>query len=136
MKICKSKHFGKKVSGYEDNPERRVHCPEWSFYPRFHNKLISGAKENSATRSHFFERVVMNFFLLENPVFEVSQKNNYSCVEKVKGLRKLTLHPSVIELINQYSKQSNTRPSRYLTLLFDKYYSKYDNEIDLKKLLV
>lgn len=131
----KSKFFGKYGNLHDENPDKRVYCPEWTFYQSFHDKLYAGAKLHGVTRSHYFERVVMNFFVLENPVFIVSKKNSYSHMQKVKRLRKLSIHPCVIELINQYSKQSNTKPSKYLTLLFDVYHSRYLQEIDLKKIL-
>ncbi len=109
-KFC-GKRNGRGSNNYVEDSEKRVYNPEWTFYKSFHDKLKTGSKENNITRSHFFERVVMNFFMLENAIFKVENKNNYSQTQKVKRLRKLTLHPSVIDLINEYSDKSNTSPS-------------------------
>lgn len=131
----KSKRFGYK-KGYENNAERRVHCPEWSFYPSFLKDLAKNAQLNNVTRSCFFETVVQNFFLLENPVIQIYKKNNYCITEKTISLKKLTIHPSVLKMIEENAKKSKVSQSRYLTFLFEIYQFKYKNELELSKILV
>ena len=131
----KSRHHGTRVQMYEDNPERRIHCPEWTLLESIHKRIEEGAKANDISRSRFFERVMQNFFLVEKPVFMVSSKKTVSYIEKVKPLKKLTLHPAVVELIKEFSQKSNTSSSRYVTLAIEKYIGKYGYEVDLKKIL-
>lgn len=132
----KSKRYGyKKRNEYEDNPERRVYCPQWSFYPNFIKELANNAKLNDVSRSCFFETIVQNFFLLENPVIQIYKKNSYCTTEKTESLEKLTIHPSVLKMIAENAKKSKVSQSRYLTFLFEIYKFKYKNEMELYKIL-
>jgi hypothetical protein len=130
----KSKKDGYK-KGYEDNLDRRVHCPQWTFYSNFIKELAINAEQNNVTRSHFFETIVQNFFLLENPVIQIYQKHNSCAIENTKSLRKLTIHPSILKMIANNAKKSKVSQSRYLTFLFEIYKLKYKNELELSKIL-
>lgn len=130
----KSRRYGYK-KGYEDNPERRVHCPQWSFYPNFIKELANNAEQKNVTRSCFFETIVQNFFLLENPVIQIYKKNSYCTTEKTESLEKLTIHPSILKMISENARKSKVSQSRYLTFLFEIYKFKYKNEMELYKIL-
>lgn len=131
----KAKRYGKPCSSYDKNPDRRMKCPEWTFYPSFIKELDTNAKIHDISRSQYFERVVQNFFLIESPFIQIAIKHNYSLVEKTIRLRRLYIHPTVLELIAENSKKSNVSQSKYLTMLFALYKSKFENEIDIVKIL-
>ncbi len=132
----KSKRYATiKKGSYEDNPDRRVYCPEWNFYPSFMDNLTINAKKHDMSRSCFFETVVQNFFLLENPIIPIYKKNNYSAIEKTKTVKKLMLHPTILELIKLNAQKSRASQAKYLTILFEIYRMKYKNEVDLAHIL-
>jgi hypothetical protein len=131
----KSKRYGTIAKDYEDNPDRRIYCPEWGFYPNFIKELEKNAQKNNVSRSCFFETIVQNFFLLENPIIQIYKKNSYCSTEKIITLKKLTIHPSVLEMIAKNAKKSEVSQSRYLAFLFDIYKVIYKNEMILHKIL-
>jgi hypothetical protein len=130
-----SKHYGKRTSIYDDNEERRVRCPDWSFTTGFIKRLKEGAKKNGVSKSKYFESVVQNFFILENPNLIIASKRDYNQVYKKTRTPVMTLHPQIIEDIKEYSSKSTPSASKYIELLFARYNSKYGHEIELKKLI-
>lgn len=129
-----SKRYGTRTSLYEENEDRRVKCPEWSFSQGFLNRLQEGADINKVSKSRYFESVVQNFFILENPNIIVFSKRDYNSNDKKKS-PKLTIHPQILEDIKEYASKSSPSESKYLELLFTKYYTKYKHEIELKNLI-
>lgn len=129
----KSRPCGKRVPMYEENPDRRIHCPEWSLHKENYDRLLEVATEHNMSRSRVFETIMQNFFLIEKPTIEID-KGTPNAAEK-KTLKKLTLHPSIIETIQTFSKRSCTNSSRYINEALNLYFSKYDNEIDLRNLI-
>ncbi|QDF28984.1 hypothetical protein [Halarcobacter anaerophilus] len=130
-----SKHYGKRTCIYDENEDRRVRCPDWSFTTGFIKRLEEGAKENKVSKSKYFESVVQNFFILENPNLIIASKRDYNQVYKKKRSPNMTLHPQIIDDINEYSSKSSPSASKYIELLFSRYNSKYGYEIELKNLL-
>lgn len=129
----KSKPCGKRAPMYEENPDRRIHCPEWSLHVDHYNALAKIAKKNDMSRSRVFETIMQNFFLIEQPRLEMAD-DAPAAVEK-KTVRKLTLHPSVIELIQAFSMASGASSSRYINSALDIYFAKHNGEMDLRKLI-
>ena len=110
----KSKPCKTRVPMYEENPDRRVHCPEWSLHLHHYNKIQEIANKKDMSRSRVFETIMQNFFLIETPKLNLE---GYSPKEiKRKTVRKLTLHPSVIELIQSFSLESGISSSRYIKI--------------------
>ena len=137
--MCKkkiSKHQGKRTCIYDDNPDRRVRCPNWKFTEDFIKNLEKGAEENKISKSQYFEKVVENFFILEEPTsFIVASKRDYNNTNpKVKAPR-MTLHPQIIEDIKIYASKISPSQAKYIELLFSKYHFKYGHEIKLKNLI-
>jgi hypothetical protein len=130
-----SKHYGKRTSLYEENEDRRIKCPEWNFSETFLQKLETAASKNKVSKSKYFEAVVQNFFILENPNLIIASKREYNCIYKKKKCPRLTLHPQIIDDIKHYAKRSTPSTSRYIELLFSNYHSKYGTQIELKKLI-
>ena len=132
----KSKHWGKRTCLYDENPDRRVICPEWNFTQGFKERLSNNAKENGVSQSKYFETVVQNFFLLEDPnIMIIGKQNSNICDKNTRRLR-MTLHPIILNSIKEYSKKTNTSSSRYLSMLFSIYEAKYGNEMELKNLIM
>lgn len=130
-----SKHQGKRTSIYEENEERRVRCPDWSFSQGFIERLNIGAEINGVSKSKYFEAVVQNFFILENPKIIIASKRDYNQIYQKKRTPVMSLHPQIIGELKEYSKQSTPSTSKYIELLFAKYNNKYGHEIQLKKLI-
>ncbi len=131
----KSKHYGQRTCMYDENPNRRIQCPEWSFSKEFVERLQVGATQNEVTRSKYFETVVQNFFILENPNLIIASKRSYNQVYKKIKSPKMQLHPDIIEQIKDYANQSTPSMSQYIELMFANYNFKYGYEIKLKNLL-
>lgn len=131
--MIKSKPCATRVPMYEENPERRIHCPEWSLYATNYEMLSEVALKNDMSRSRVFETIMQNFFLIEKPTVEV-QDITPLAVEK-KTLKKLTLHPTVIEAIQTFSQRSRINSSRYINEVLNIYFTKYKEELDLKNLI-
>jgi hypothetical protein len=117
---------------YEDNPDRRVHCPEWSLHICHYEKLSDIAHKHDMSRSRVFETIMQNFFLIEKPTIAIEET---PAPAPKKTLRKLTLHPSVIEAIQTFSAKSRINSSRYINEALAVYFNKYNGEVDLKKLI-
>lgn len=117
---------------YEDNPDRRIHCPEWSLHLNHYERLSEVARKNDMSRSRVFETIMQNFFLIEKPTIEIEDT---PAPAPKKTLRKLTLHPSVIELIRVFATASNTNASRYINEAMEIYFVKHRGEMDLRKLI-
>lgn len=132
--VSRSKPYKKRTKLYEENKDRRVRCPDWSFSSSFLTKLQKGADFNNVSKSRYFETVVQNFFLLEDPKIVIRSKRDYGTNDKKKTPR-LTLHPQVIEDIKEYSKQSAPSTSKYIEYLFTKYHTKYGYQIKLRNLI-
>jgi hypothetical protein len=130
-----SKHYGTRTSIYDENEDRRVRCPDWSFSTGFLKRLKEGAERNKVSKSKYFESVVQNFFILENPNLIIASKRDYNQVYKKKRTPVMTLHPQIIEDIKDYASLSSPSTSKYIELLFAQYNSKYGHEIELKKLI-
>ncbi len=131
-----SKHYGKRTCMYDDNPHRRVVCPDWTFTQGFKKRIEDNAKKNEVSKSKYFETVIQNFFILENPNMMITGKHSYNPCEKSTERIRMTLHPEVIKLIKEYSQILNTSSSKYLTNLFLMYETKYGSEIQLKNLIM
>ncbi|TLS99934.1 hypothetical protein [Aliarcobacter cibarius] len=129
-----SKAEGKRTYIHDENPERRVKCPNWKFSKEFIKALKIGAKKNEISASCFFEKIVHNFFILENPnlIAILKNKEQYS---KREVRISMTLHPILVEDLKNFSEKSNLSTSVYIELMFAKYYSKYQHETKLKNLL-
>jgi hypothetical protein len=130
-----SKHYGTRTSIYDENEDRRVRCPEWAFSQSFIDKLQEGADINRVSKSKYFESVVQNFFILENPNLIIASKRDYNVVYKKVRSPKLTLHPQIIEELKEYADKSTPSTSKYIELLFSSYHFKYKHEIQLKNLI-
>ncbi len=130
-----SKHYGTRTSIYDENEDRRVTCPDWSFSQGFVDRLSKGAEKNGVSKSKYFEQVVQNFFILENPNLIIASKRDYNQVYKKVRSPKLTLHPQIINDIKEYADKSSPSTSKYIELLFSKYNTKYGYEIKLKNLI-
>lgn len=118
---------------YEENCDRRIHCPEWSLYIGHYEKLSQVALEHDMSRSRVFETIMQNFFLIEKPTMVLEESAPVG-VEK-KTLRKLTLHPSIIELIRTFAMASNVNASRYINEAMGMYFTKHSGEMDLRRLI-
>ena len=70
-----SKREGTRTYIHDENPERREKSPNWKFSSDFIKTLKNAAKKNKLSNSCFFEKVVQNFFILENPNLIVVSKN-------------------------------------------------------------
>lgn len=130
-----SKHYGKRTVLYDDNEDRRVRCPSWTFSIEFIKNLINGAKINEVSKSKYFECVVQNFFILENPNLIIASKRDYSPDCKKQRTPAMTIHPQIVEDIIDYSLISTPSTSKYIELLFAKYNTKYGYEIEFKNLI-
>jgi hypothetical protein len=129
----KSRHCGTRKPLYEENPDRRIHCPEWSLDERHYETLSHIAKLHNMSRSRVFETVIQNFIIVEKPTIDI-QKAPTPHAQK-KTLKKLTLHPTIIELIKMFSLSSGASSSLYINEVFDIYFSKYKHEVELKKII-
>ncbi|WP_418179763.1 hypothetical protein ACNSOO_04675 [Aliarcobacter lanthieri] len=130
-----SKHEGIRTYVHDENSERRVQCPDWYFSESFVERLKKGASQNKVSLSRFFETVVQNFFILENPKLIIAIKRDYNLVYKKVRTPAMTIHPQILEDIKNYSDLSRVSSSKYIELIVDKYFSKYKYEIQLKNLL-
>jgi hypothetical protein len=128
-----SKRYGKRTVLYDDNPERRERSPDWTFTETFLEKLKANAKKNNVTISCYFESVVINFFILEDPRIIIHSKRGYGSDKKKKAPR-MTLHPRIIKEIKRHSKHSPST-SKYIEHIFSLYHSKYGSEIDFANLI-
>ena len=128
-----SKAEGTRTYIHDENPERREKTPNWKFSSDFIKKLKIAAKKNNLSNSCFFEKVVQNFFILENPNLIVVSKNQENT--KKESRIAMTLHPVLIEDLKNYSEKSNLSTSAYIEIIFKKYYEKYSYETKLKNLL-
>lgn len=135
MAKIKSKPYGK-VYIHDENPDRRVTSPEWMFYPSFLEQLDENAKKLNMSRSCFFERVISNFFILDDPKIFIQRKRNYSISEKKVVTPRIKLHPTIIEMIQESAKAIKVSQSQYIWNLFLLYKHRYNNELDLKNILV
>lgn len=135
MKKKISKHYGTRTCCYDDNPDRRVRCPEWTFTQGFLNSIQEGAEKNEVSKSYYFEKVVENFFILENPKLIRASKRDNNSLDKKKKAPRMTLHPQIIEDLTKFSEKSTPSTSKYIELLFTKYHHKYGYEIQLKNLI-
>lgn len=129
-----SKREGKRTYIHDNNPDRRVRCPHWRFTNEFIKDLRQGALENNISASCFFEQVVHNFFILENPNLIAISKSSNTKPKKSSRIS-MTLHPILVEEIQTFSKKSNLSASVYIELMFLKYYTKYKYEAKLKNLI-
>ena len=129
----KSKPCGTRAPMYEENPDRRIHCPEWSLHMQHYSKIEEIARKNDMSRSKVFETIMQNFFLLEKPRLEI--EGYIPTQVKRKTVRKLTLHPAVIELIQAFSIASEVSSSRYINSALEIYFDKHKSEMDLRKLI-
>ena len=128
-----SKAEGARTYIHDENPDRREKTPNWKFSSDFIKKLKIAAKKNNLSNSCFFEKVVQNFFILENPNLIVISKKQQSI--KKESRISMSLHPILIEDLKTYSEKSNISTSAYIELIFTKYYAKYQYETKLKNLL-
>ena len=128
-----SKSEGTRTYIHDENPDRREKTPNWKFSSDFIKKLKIAAKKNNLSNSCFFEKVVQNFFILENPNLIVISKKQQSI--KKESRISMSLHPILIEDLKTYSEKSNISTSAYIELIFTKYYAKYQYETKLKNLL-
>lgn len=128
-----SKREGTRTYIHDENPERREKSPNWKFSSDFIKTLKNAAKKNKLSNSCFFEKVVQNFFILENPNLIVVSKNQENT--KKESRIAMTLHPVLIEDLKNYSEKSNLSTSAYIEIIFKKYYEKYSYETKLKNLL-
>ncbi len=128
-----SKSEGTRTYIHDENPDRREKTPNWKFSSDFIKKLKIAAKKNNLSNSCFFEKVVQNFFILENPNLIVISKKQQSI--KKESRISMSLHPILIEDLKTYSEKSNISTSAYIELVFRKYYAKYQYETKLKNLL-
>ena len=128
-----SKSEGTRTYIHDENPDRREKTPNWKFSSDFIKKLKIAAKKNNLSNSCFFEKVVQNFFILENPNLIVISKKQQS-INKESRIS-MSLHPILIEDLKTYSEKSNISTSAYIELIFAKYYAKYQYETKLKNLL-
>ena len=128
-----SKSEGTRTYIHDENPERREKSPNWKFSSDFIKTLKNAAKKNRLSNSCFFEKVVQNFFILENPNLIVVSKNQENT--KKESRIAMTLHPVLIEDLKNYSEKSNLSTSAYIEIIFKKYYEKYSYETKLKNLL-
>ena len=128
-----SKSEGTRTYIHDENPDRREKSPNWKFSSEFIKTLKIAAKRNKLSNSCFFEKVVQNFFILENPNLIVISKKQQSI--KKESRISMSLHPILIEDLKTYSEKSNISTSVYIELVFTKYYAKYQYEIKLKNLL-
>lgn len=76
---------------------------------------------------------MQNFFLIEKPRLEL--EGSVPIEAQKQTVRKLTLHPSVIELIRTFATASNVNASRYINEAMEIYFTKYRGEMDLKRLI-
>ena len=130
-----SKHEGKRTYLHDENIDRRMRCPDWSFSKSFIERLKKGAKLNDVSLSNYFEKVIQNFFILENPKLIVTSKRDYNQIYKKEPTPAMTIHPQILKDLKEYSDLSSVSSSKYIELLFDKYYLKYKYEIKLTNLL-
>lgn len=128
-----SKAEGTRTYIHDENPERRERSPNWKFSSEFIKTLKNAAKKNRLSNSCFFEKVVQNFFILENPNLIVISKNQENI--KKESRIAMTLHPVLIEDLKNYSEKSNLSTSAYIEIIFKKYHEKYRYETKLKNLL-
>ncbi|MGK0255853.1 MAG: hypothetical protein ACI81I_000460 [Arcobacteraceae bacterium] len=130
-----SKHFGKRTCLYDENVERRISCPEWTFSQGFLERLKEGADANDMSQGKYFERIVQNFFILENSNIIIIGKRNYNKIYKKSKSPRMLLHPIIIEDIKKYAELTASSSTRYIEMLFSLYHSKYKHEIQLKNLI-
>lgn len=130
-----SKHEGKRTYLHDENIDRRMRCPKWCFSSSFLTRLKEGAELNDVSLSRYFEKVVQNFFILENPKLIVTSKRDYNQIYKKEPIPAMTIHPQILKDLKEYSDLSSVSSSKYIELLFDKYYLKYKYEIKLTNLL-
>ena len=129
----KSKPCKNRVPMYEENPERRVHCPEWSIHLPHFEAIEHIAKKNDMSRSRVFETLMHNFFLIEKA--KITEDKIVEVEVEKKVVRKLTLHPTLIELIKQFSNASEISSSKYINSALAIYFEKHKGEMDLRKLI-
>lgn len=85
------------------------------------------------SKSRVFETIMQNFFLIEKPRLPLEGGSPIG-IER-KTIRKLTLHPSVIETIKFFSILSGVSSSRYINSALDVYFTNHSGEMDLRKLI-
>lgn len=129
----KSKPCATRVPMYEENPDRRIHCPEWSLHKAHYERLTEVAHSNNISKSRAFETIMQNFFLIEKPRLEL--EGSVPMEAEKRTVRKLTLHPSVIELIRTFATASNVNASRYINEAMEIYFVKHRGEMDLRRLI-
>lgn len=129
-----SKAEGTRTYIHDNNPDRRVKTPNWKFSEEFVRALRDGAKRNNISASCFFEKVIQNFFILENPNLIAISKNTNKNTKKIVRIS-MTMHPILVDDLKKFSEKSNLSTSAYIELIFSKYYSKYSCETELKNLL-
>lgn len=129
----KSRPCATRVPMYEENPDRRIHCPEWSLHKTHYERLAEVARAHNISKSRAFETIMQNFFLIEKPRLEL--EGSVPPEAEKQTVRKLTLHPSVIELIRTFAMASNVNASRYINEAMEIYFMKHRGEMDLRKLI-
>ena len=67
---------------FDDNENKRIHIPDWRFYPSFWEKFNKVATIKSLSKSNYFETVLKNFFILERPYIFTARQKQRNFIEK------------------------------------------------------
>lgn len=127
-----SKRENKRTYIHDENPDRRVRTPNWRCCIKVVEDLKAGAKKNRMSVSCFLEQIVRNFLILEYKTPILTKKN--SVLKKRDRMPCLTMHPKIIEVLNDLALASEVSCSEYIEALLQHYFYKYEFEIKLRKL--